>query len=178
MILKICLVVAVITIIGLVAMQFIDPNVSNNLQGTTLVDDTNTLSIGVTGEVAKPGEYVLEDPATMEDLLASAGGITSNGDDRCFYLEAEVSANNSYYIPPKYDNTDICSDDPIAKVNINEATVEELMTLNGFGQTISESLVSYRDENGIFYTIEAIMNVTGIGNSKFNLVKNYIILHD
>ena len=178
MILKICLVVAIVTIIGLVAFQMVDPNISHGDDNTTFVDDNNTLTIGVTGEVAKPGEYVLSEGACMEDLLAAAGGITTNGDERCFFLETEVVANNSYYIPPKYDHTDVCSEDPIVKVNINEADVEELMTLNGFGETVSESLIDYRNENGIFYTIESIMNVTGIGNSKFNLCKNYIILHD
>lgn len=177
MFLKVCLVVAVVTIIGLVAMQFIDPNLNNN-NNNVLIEDKNTLSVGITGEVVKPGDYVLNDSPTMEDLLAAAGGINTNGDDRCFFLEAEVKANSSYYIPPKYDNSDICSDDPIKKVNINEATKEELMELNGFGDTVSEALISYRNENGIFYTIESIMEVTGIGNSKFNLCKNYIILHD
>jgi len=177
MVIKIIICVCVAAIIGLVAFQFVDPNLNNGTT-TTQVDDSNRLTIGVSGEVSKPGDYLFSEEATMEDLIGAAGGITTNGDDRCFYYEAAIEANTTYYIPPKYDNSNICSDEPISKVNINTATKDELLTISGFGDAIATSLISYREENGIFYTIEAIMNVNGIGNAKFNACKNYIILHE
>lgn len=177
MILKICLIVCIVTIIGLVTFQFIDPKLNKN-NNTTIVEEDHSLKIGISGEVIKPGDYVLKEKATMEDLIAAAGGINTNGDDRCYYLEATVENNCSYYIPPKYDNTDVCSEDPIVKININDGTKEDLLTINGFGETIVSSIISFREENGLFYTIEAIMNVSGIGNAKFNLCKNYIVLHE
>ena len=177
MVVKIILCVCVACIIGLIAFQFIDPNLNSN-NNTTLVDDPNRLSIGISGEVSKPGDYVFDSSPTMEDLIGAAGGITTNGADRCFYYEAKIEANKSYYIPPKYDNSNICSNDPIEKVNINTASKEELMTISGFGEALSTSVISYREENGTFYTLEDLMNVDGIGNAKFNTCKNYIILHD
>ena len=176
MIFKIVIIGIFVTIAAMFFLQVIDPNLSSTTIGTT--DTSGTVTIGITGEVSQPGEYVLNSNPTMEDLIAAAGGLTTNADDRCFYLEASLEANNSYYIPPKYDNSNVCSEDPISKVNINEADSDELITLSGFGSTIAGNLINYRDENGLFYTIEAIMNVTGIGNSKFNLCKDYIYLHD
>ncbi len=177
MTIKIILCVCIAAIIGLVAFQFIDPSLNNN-SNTTIVDDENTLTIGVTGEVSKAGDYLFSSSPTMEDLLGAAGGITTNGDDRCFFYEAQLETNKSYYIPPKYDNSNICNDEPISKVNINEADVEGLMEVSGFGEAIATAIVEYREANGTFYTLEAIMNVSGIGNAKFNTCKNYIILHE
>ena len=93
-------------------------------------------------------------------------------------MKLKLKQIKSYYIPPKYDNANICSNDPIEKVNINTASKEELMTISGFGEALSTSVISYREENGTFYTLEDLMNVDGIGNAKFNTCKNYIILHD
>ncbi len=177
MVIKIVLCVCVAAIIGIVAFQFIDPNLNKN-NNTTIIDDDNRLTIGVTGEVAKPGDYLFSEDATMEDLIGAAGGITTNGDDRCFYYEAIVEANKSYYIPPKYDNSNVCNDEPISKININTSLKEDLMKITGFGDAIATAIINYREANGTFYTLESIMNVDGIGNAKFNTCKNYIILHD
>lgn len=59
-------------------------------------------------------------------------------------------------------------------VNINTATKEELMKINGIGEGKAESIVSYREENGNFNTTEDIKNVSGIGDSLYEKIKEYI----
>ena len=59
-------------------------------------------------------------------------------------------------------------------VNINTATLEELMTLPGIGQTRAEAIVAYRDEQGGFQSIEDIMNVSGIKEGSFAKLKDRI----
>lgn len=60
------------------------------------------------------------------------------------------------------------------KVSINTATKEELMTINGIGEGKAESIIKYREENGNFETIDDIKNVSGIGNSIFEKIKEFI----
>ena len=62
------------------------------------------------------------------------------------------------------------------KININTATQKELQKLTGIGESIALRIINYRKENGKFNTIEDIKNVSGIGESKFNKIKNDIIV--
>jgi competence protein ComEA len=63
-----------------------------------------------------------------------------------------------------------------AKVNINTATVEELMSLKGIGEKKAESIVEYREEIGSFATIDELKGVKGIGDKVFNKIKNRIAI--
>ncbi|GAE90588.1 helix-hairpin-helix domain-containing protein [Acetivibrio straminisolvens] len=60
------------------------------------------------------------------------------------------------------------------KININTATVDQLDSLPGIGPSIAAKIVAYREQNGDFKAIEDIMNVSGIGQSKFNNIKDFI----
>ncbi len=60
------------------------------------------------------------------------------------------------------------------KVNINKATVPDLVKIKGIGQKYAERIVVYRDKNGPFKMIEDITNVKGIGPKKFEAIKNLI----
>lgn len=62
----------------------------------------------------------------------------------------------------------------IEKVNINKATVEQLMEIKGIGESYAERIVEYREKNGPFEKIEDIMNVKGIGEKKFEAIKDLI----
>ncbi|MFZ5989457.1 MAG: helix-hairpin-helix domain-containing protein [Bacillota bacterium] len=65
-------------------------------------------------------------------------------------------------------------DSSSAKVNINKATIDELDTLPGVGPSTAAKIISYREKNGGFKKIEDIMEVPGIGESKFNSLKDFI----
>ena len=60
------------------------------------------------------------------------------------------------------------------KVNINLASVTELQTIPGVGESTANSIIEYREKTGRFLTIEDIQNVSGIGKSKFDKMKDYI----
>ncbi len=60
------------------------------------------------------------------------------------------------------------------KVNINTATGTQLETLPGIGPSTANKIVTYRKENGKFATIEDIKEVSGIGEAKFNKIKDLI----
>ncbi|MDR0946411.1 MAG: ComEA family DNA-binding protein [Ruminococcus sp.] len=60
------------------------------------------------------------------------------------------------------------------KVNINTANADLLITLDGIGEKTAEGIISYRNENGLFLYIEDLCNVPGIGEAKFNAIKDNI----
>ena len=65
--------------------------------------------------------------------------------------------------------------DPVKdKININTASKEELMTLSGIGEVIAQRIIDYREEHGKFSAVEEIKNVTGIGEARFNNIKDQI----
>ena len=62
------------------------------------------------------------------------------------------------------------------KVNLNTASVEELVTINGISQTLAERIVAYRNENGEFKTLEELMNVVGIGTKTYEKIRDSLTL--
>lgn len=66
----------------------------------------------------------------------------------------------------------------VKNVNINTATVEELVGLPGIGNKIANRIIEYREKNGNFKIIEEIMNVKGIGKKKFKKIKGQITVGD
>lgn len=62
------------------------------------------------------------------------------------------------------------------KISINTASLELLMTLPGIGETKAKNIISYREQEGKFEKIEDIMNISGIGESIFEKIKDYITI--
>ena len=71
------------------------------------------------------------------------------------------------------DKTEMAAE---GKININTADAETLAVLPGIGEVLSERIVKYRDEHGAFASIEEIVNVSGIGESIFNGIKDIIVV--
>ena len=65
-----------------------------------------------------------------------------------------------------------------SKVNINTASLQELMSLDGIGETYAQRIIDYRTANGPFTDISQIKNVEGIGDKRFNAIKDSITIGD
>jgi competence protein ComEA len=65
-------------------------------------------------------------------------------------------------------------DDGVKKIDINAADASQFATLPGIGPKISQAIVAYRDENGPFRDIEDIRGVGGIGEKRFEAIKELI----
>ena len=63
-----------------------------------------------------------------------------------------------------------------AKVNINTASQAELDSLPGIGPALAQRIIDFRVENGNFNSIEDIQNVKGIGDSKYEDIKDKIVV--
>jgi len=68
------------------------------------------------------------------------------------------------------------ADEQTAKVSINSGTVEQLCTLPGIGEGTAEKIIAYRNEKGLFQSLEELKQVTGIGEAKFEKIKDQISL--
>lgn len=176
---KIFAAVLVVCVAMIVIFQFVDPSVNVSTysdSATTLVKDATSISVSIAGEVTRPGTYIMEPNTTLESLISVASGVTSNADEKAYDTSYILSDSLSFYIAPKYDNTDVCSLSPIIKANINEDDEENLQTVSGIGSSTAAAIVSFRNANGKFSRIEDIKNVSGIGNATFEKIKNYICL--
>ncbi len=95
----------------------------------------------------------------------------------------EIKINNKSNISVKEsdvitnDNSDIVKESDSNKntiVNINTCTLEELLSINGIGESKAKSIIEYRENVGLFTSKEDIMKVSGIGKSLYDKIKDYI----
>ena len=89
------------------------------------------------------------------------------------YLIDDAIKNNVSIITSNENTTDDDSTNNTL-ININLATVDELTTLPGIGESKAKNIITYREENGYFKTIDELKNVSGIGDATFEQLKNYI----
>ena len=61
-----------------------------------------------------------------------------------------------------------------APVNLNQASAEELIALKGIGPKMAERIIAYRKEHGPFKTADQLVQVKGIGNAKFQKLKDQV----
>ena len=85
-----------------------------------------------------------------------------------------ITVNNCTDNDASTDNKEGDETSTSDKVNINKASKEELMKLNGLGESKADAIITYRTNNGDFKTIEDIKNVSGIGEALFDKIKDFI----
>lgn len=68
------------------------------------------------------------------------------------------------------------TDNSKSKLNINTASKENLMSLSGIGEAKAQKIIDYRNENGLFTSIEQIKNVNGISEKLFEQIKEFITI--
>ncbi|MBM6947747.1 helix-hairpin-helix domain-containing protein [Mordavella massiliensis] len=140
-----------------------------------------TVFVYVCGQVASPGVYELTEGARVYEALEAAGGALDGGYPESLNLAQEVQDGQKLYVPTQEEA--LAGGIPQeggpgggaqAKVNLNTAGLEELMTLTGIGQTRAEAILAYREEQGQFRAPEDIMNVDGIKEGIYEKLKDEI----
>ena len=158
--------------------------VENKTEEKSETKEKPTMKVYVVGEVNQPGVIELEEGARIQDAIQGAGGTKPEADLKNINLAYEVSDGEKIYIPNVAEagieeiesvpqNSDSNSSSK-GKVNINKATAEELTSVPGIGASTAQKIVTYREENGKFQAIEDIKKVSGIGDSKYESMKDFI----
>ncbi|WP_346934893.1 helix-hairpin-helix domain-containing protein [Clostridium sp.] len=138
--------------------------------------DNGKIVVDIKGAVKNPKEYELKEGSRIRDLIEIAGGLTAEADEEKIYFSKILEDEQCikiYKIGEEVLDSEIETQgqqekdtgtvDSKGMININKATVEELMTIPGIGQTKAQSIVDYRNENGKFKSVDELTNITGIG---------------
>lgn len=174
--LKIIIAVVIGAIVMIAAFNKVEAASSNNEDTPTSETTTTKYTLSINGEVNKIGTYLINEGGTLGDLITAAGGANNNADNKAYNLDYVLKNNQSFYIAPIYDSADTCSQTPITKVNINDASDVELLTINGVTSKVATNIIAYRTSNGEFKRIEDLKEVSQIGSATFEKMKNYVTL--
>ena len=131
----------------------------------------------VCGAVKKPGVYVLKSPARVYEAIEAAGGLIDEASPTSVTQAQTVEDGQMIKILTKEEATAIETEEVSeedGRIDINQASAEELMTLPGIGKAKADSIISYRKKCGEFSSIEEIMQVQGIKEGLFNGMKDSI----
>lgn len=167
------LIIILLSIISIV-MQENSRNKSININSQNIVHSEDKIAVYITGAVKNPGVYYLKLGSRLGDLLDICGGILENADINQINLAKKLSDSDKIDIPiiKEYDDNELEKEE---KVNINTADETELMTLNGIGKSTAQKIIEYRKVQE-FTDIEDLMDVPGIGESKYNNIKDDICI--
>ena len=169
-------------------------------------DEVTRIKVDIKGSVVSPDVYEVDSNSRVIDIINIAGGVTEDADTDNINLSKKVSdedviiiysreelENNKKIYEEKIDycttdNNSACATNVVTFddnnkedtgstiININTATVEDFMKLSGIGEAKAKSIIEYRNSIGSFSKVEDIKNVTGIGDSIFDKIKDYLTL--
>ncbi|HEY9575056.1 MAG TPA: helix-hairpin-helix domain-containing protein [Lachnospiraceae bacterium] len=138
----------------------------------------------ICGAIINPGVYKLKEGDRIYHLVEAAGGLTKEADEKSLnqakkladgeqvtvYTKEEVVSGQSLGLEKEAALVPASS----GKININTAQKEELMQISGVGSQRADAILQYRKENGLFSSVEEIMQVEGIKEGMFEKIKEEI----
>ncbi len=157
------------------------------------------IQVHVSGEVQNPGVYALPPGNRVQDAVEAAGGLTDNANHTSLNLASPLEDGMRVQVPaqpqvespsPTTANTPKDAESPSNPtsppaaapsselIDINTATQEQLEILSGIGPATAQKIIAFRDENGLFTSIEEIQKVSGIGPVTFENIKDFITVDE
>ncbi|TFJ94056.1 helix-hairpin-helix domain-containing protein [Lentibacillus salicampi] len=132
--------------------------------------------VDVKGEITQPGVYEIASGSRVNDVIEMAGGFTKDADQSMVNLAQKVQDEMVIKIPKSGEQGSASTPGGSShdKIRINDATQEEIESLNGIGPSKAAAIIQYRDENGIFKTAEDLLGVSGIGEKTLESLEDEI----
>ena len=147
--------------------------------GTEAAEETGTVYVYVCGAVYKPGVYALASGSRIVAAIEAAGGFLPDAATEAVNLAKVVTDGSQITVPDTAQQERMAQEESPERpgcINLNTATAEELCTLSGIGETRAQAILAYRREIGGFRDIAQLMEVSGIGESLFNKIKDNIYI--
>lgn len=144
------------------------------------------IQVFVNGAVAVPDVYVLPPESRVKQAVEAAGGFTEEANRVVINLAQPLVDGMHIYVPEMMESTavprEVIREPQIQsrsgtgglRIDINTAGLDELDMLPGIGPATAQKIIAYRMANGPFPHIEAIMEVSGIGEAKFEQIRELI----
>lgn len=185
------IIISIITfILGILVGNYAFKSSNNNL--INIEDQEPKIYVDIAGEIKSPGVYEMENGDRVFQLIEKAGGATENADISSINLSKKLTDGEKIIIFAKRNLIDsetttsssITQSDTSSSINsstnksnlinINTASQKELEELPGIGPALAQRIIDYREKNGYFSTIEDIKKVSGIGDKRFEAIKDSI----
>lgn len=149
---------------------------------------TELIYVYVCGSVNEPGVYEVREGSRVHELIALAGGFAEDAYTLSVSMAKTVTDGQTLYVPHLDEAEDDAAGSGLSgsatgdddtygqktKININTASVEQLMTLKGIGESRARDIVDYRIRNGSFKKTEDVMKVSGIKEAAYSKIKDDI----
>jgi len=136
--------------------------------------------VDIKGEINKPGVYELDLGARVEDVIKMADGFTSDAEETAINLAQKLYDEMIIIVPNeneegtgKNQESSSTSGEEV-KIRVNHATQEEIENLPGIGPSKAQAIIEYREENGLFQSVEDLLDISGIGEKTLENMRDYI----
>lgn len=143
------------------------------------------LYVYICGAINDPGVYEVPLETRVYEIIKLAGGCTPEAATEAVNQARMLVDGEQIKIPTLEEIEQggalleqlcegVSETEASGKINLNTASVEELVTLKGIGISRAQAIIQYREEHGAFQNIEEIMNISGIGKSTYEKLKEQI----
>lgn len=146
----------------------------------SIEQDTDQIYVQINGAVKKPGVYKLPADSRVFLLIEKAGGLKEDAADSELNLAELLTDGQKLTVLTKKElkeqkkTAEESGTKADGKVDINRADQDTLTTISGIGPSRAAAIIAYREENGPFKKTEDITNVSGIGESTYQRIKDKI----
>jgi competence protein ComEA len=140
-------------------------------------DEPKQLTVHVAGAVNHPGVVCIKEGDRVLDAIEEAGGPLPEADLNALNLAQPAQDGQRINVPRQGEaavDSAAGGEKTGVKVNINLAGQRELEELPGIGPTLAERILSYREKKGGFKSVDELKQVSGIGEKKFEELRDYI----
>lgn len=135
------------------------------------------IEVNVAGAVVSPGVYQLKPGQRVYDAIEIAGGAIDLADLNRLNLAAFLEDGQRLYVPSTESSNVISATPPVNQtLNLNAASLEDLMALPGIGETKAQAIVDHRNTIGSFSSLEQLLDVSGISQNLWDELQPLLTL--